>query len=53
MGASSILDFQRKDAVEVLVKCILQSSPDALKKEIDQYTNDDQINQSKLRDILI
>lgn len=50
---SSIMDFQRKDAVEVLVKCILQSSPDALRKEIDQNIREDQINQATLRDILI
>ena len=55
-GAVSIMDFQRKDAVNVLVQCILQSSYEQINLEVNKLAKGsggiDKITSDELRKIL-
>jgi hypothetical protein len=46
------MDFARKDAVNVLVRCVLNSSPEQIQREISNFAKNDKISADDLRKVL-
>ena len=48
----TLMDFARKDAVNVLVRCVLNSSPEQIQREISNFAKYDKISADDLRKVL-
>jgi len=46
------MDFGRKEAVNVLVRCVLNSSPEQIQREVSHYAKHDKIAADDLRKVL-
>jgi hypothetical protein len=46
------MDFGRKEAVNVLVRCVLNSSPEQIQREVSNFAKHDKISADDLRKVL-
>jgi hypothetical protein len=48
----TLMDFARKDAVNVLVRCVLNSSPEQIHRELSNFAKYEKISADDLRKVL-